>query len=361
MNAPPLVTTAPFPAGSPPASLGFIGQPGTTILYGNGGIGDPFHQGLRVGAGLWLDCEQTCGIDGSYFFLAQSTEHFHADSGTFPILARPFFIGNPPTPSESAQLVAFPPGFTFAGGTPIPSATGSIDANTSTSLWGAELNARECLVCRGGCGVSYRADLFAGFRYLDLADQLTIQENLVLGANNPFPAGTAVQVNDSFRTHNQFYGGQIGIEGEARSGQFFLNGRFSMALGGTAELVTINGNQFVTPPGGPTQTFTGGLLALSSNIGAHPDGAFSFVPELTLNAGMNVLPRLRVFAGYNFLLWTNVLRASEQIDRVIDVNLVPNLVPPGVFPPLVPERPRVPYVQDTFWAQGVQVGVEFRW
>jgi hypothetical protein len=361
MSAPPLLTTAPFPAGSPPGSLGFIGQPGTRVLYGNGPIGDPFHQGLRISGGLWLDCEQTCGIDASYFFLGSGDDHFHADSAAFPVLTRPFFQGNPPVPVESGQLVAFPPGFTFAGGTPIPSATGSFDATTSTSLWGAEINARECLVCRGGSNISYRADLFAGFRYLDLSDRLIMQENLVLGANNTFPVGTTVQVNDSFQTHDQFYGGQFGIRAEARSGSFFLNGKLSLAIGGTNELVTINGNQFVTQPGLATQTFTGGLLALSSNIGAHPNGSFSFVPELAINAGLNVMPRLRVFVGYNFMLWTSVLRASEQIDRVIDVNLVPNLVPPGVFPPLVPERPRVPFFQNDFWAQGIQIGAEFRW
>jgi hypothetical protein len=361
MNSPPLLTTAPFPAGSPPGSTGFIGQPGTKVLYGNGPIGDPFHQGLRISAGVWLDCEQTCGIDGSYFFLGESGEHFHADTAGFPVLTRPFFLANPPTPGESGQLVSFPGGFTFVNGSPIPTVSGSFDVNTTTSLWGAEVNARECLVCRGGNNVSYRADVFAGFRYLDLADQVVMQENLILGANNTFPSGTTVQVNDSFRTHNQFYGGQVGIRGEARSGSFFLDSRLSLALGGTSELITINGNQFVTPPGGPTQTFTGGLLALSSNIGRHPDGSFSFVPEFTINVGMQVTPRLRVYGGYNFMLWTNVLRASEQIDRVIDVNLVPNLVPPGVFPPLVPERPRVPFFQNDFWAQGVQIGAEFRW
>ena len=60
-------------------------------------------------------------------------------------------------------------------------------------------------------------------------------------------------------------------------------------------------------------------------------------------------------------MMSRVMRASEQIDRVIDVNLVPNFVPPGVFNPVFPARPAVFLRQNDFWAQGVQLGMELRW
>ena len=144
-------------------------------------------------------------------------------------------------------------------------------------------------------------------------------------------------------------------------GAVFTEVKASLAIGGTVQTLLIDGNQFITQPGQPTQVFRGGLLAAGSNIGRRTHGAFSFVPELTINSGVEVRRGVRLFAGYNFLLWTRVIRASEQIDRVLDVNQVPNLVPPGAFPPVVPPRPAALFRQDDFWAQGVQVGVELRW
>lgn len=362
MKAPALVTTAPPPTTSPPPSFGFLGQPGTTILYGGGAIGDSFHQGARFTTGVWLDDCQTCGVEARYFFLGESIQRFHADSNAFAILTRPFFRQNPPNPQESGQIVSFPPGFTFGNETAIPDVQGAIDIQTLTSLWGIEFNAKECL-CRCGarCG-GYRVDLFAGFRYLDLQDRLAIQENLLVGQNDPVVApGTTAVVNDKFSSHNQFYGGQVGFRSEYHYDNLFAELRGSVAIGGTAQTLVVDGSQFVTPPGQPTQIFPGGLLAVSSNIGRHTRGAFSVVPEITLNAGYQVTPGLRFFVGYDFLLWTRVMRASEQIDRSIDVNLVPNLVPPGVFGPVFPERPAVFLRQNDFWAQGVQVGLQARW
>jgi hypothetical protein len=362
MNSPPLVSTGTTPTVSPPTSFGFIGQPGTTVLYGNGPIGNSFHSGGRFTAGMWMDECQTCGLETSLFFLGQSIEQFHADSIGFPVLTRPFFRANPPTPQESGQLVSFPPGFTFGNGTAIPDLTGAIDVRTVTQLWGLEFTAKECLCLRGRpCG-GFRIDLFAGFRYLDLMDQLTIQERLLIGGNDPLvPAGTTATVDDRFSTHNQFYGAQVGVQAEYRRKLMFAEFKGSIGLGGTAQTLVIDGSQLVTQPGQGTQVFQGGLLALPSNMGRFTHGEFSFVNELAVNLGMQITPGMRVFVGYDFLFWTRVMRASEQIDRVIDVNQVPNFVPPGTFPPIFPPRPVVLFTQNDFWVQGIQVGMQFRW
>jgi Putative beta barrel porin-7 (BBP7) len=363
MQAPPLVTTAPTGNASPPTSFGFLGQPGTTVLYGGGPIGEAFHNGGRFTAGLWLDDCQTCGLEGSFFFLGQSVEKFHADSIGFPILTRPIFRANPPNPQESGQLVSFPPGFTFQDGSAVPDVVGAIDIRTATQIWGMEINGRECL-CRHEmpCGGGYRIDLFAGFRYLDLRDRLSIQENLVIGANDPLqPPGTTARVEDRFDTFNHFYGAQFGFDSEYRRERLFVELKGSLSLGGTAQVLDIEGSQLITQPGQNPQAFQGGLLALASNIGRHTKGQFSVAPEITLNTGVQLTPAMRVFVGYNFLYWTRVLRAGEQIDRVIDVNQVPNFVPPGTFPPIFPPRPAVFFNQNDFWAQGVQVGMQVRW
>src|SRR5437879_4999432 len=50
---PPLVTTS--PAGTPQASAGVVGQPGTTVLFGNSDVVGDMRPGIRLGMGAWLN------------------------------------------------------------------------------------------------------------------------------------------------------------------------------------------------------------------------------------------------------------------------------------------------------------------
>jgi hypothetical protein len=71
-----------------------------------------------------------------------------------------------------------------------------------------------------------------------------------------------------------------------------------------------------------------------------------------------VTPNVQVYAGYNFLYWSNVIRPGDQIDRTVDLTFVPNAPP---VPPSGQNRPAPTFGQSDFWAQGVQFGVQFRW
>ena len=172
-------------------------------------------------------------------------------------------------------------------------------------------------------------------------------------------------LEDFFGTNNQFYGGQVGVRAEWWRNRFYAEARTSLAIGGTAQQLQINGFLVETPPppAAPT-TFAGGLLALpGANIGNYSTGRFSFVAETTLNVGYQFLPRLRGFVGYNFLYWTNVMRPGDQIDRNIDVTRVPRFLPPALLAqiaPLVPPQPAVLFKQTDFWAQGLNIGLEFK-
>ena len=86
-------------------------------------------------------------------------------------------------------------------------------------------------------------------------------------------------------------------------------------LGDTVQILDINGSQRFVSPTGVVQNFTGGLLALPSNIGHFTNNAFSVVPEIGVNLGYQILPRLRGFVGYNMLYWSNVIRPGTSIDR----------------------------------------------
>ena len=57
----------------------------------------------------------------------------------------------------------------------------------------------------------------------------------------------------------------------------------------------------------------------ATNSGSFTRNEFSVVPEIGINLGYNVTQNLRLFAGYNFLYWTNVLRVADQVDTTLNV------------------------------------------
>src|SRR5262249_39329755 len=158
-----------------------------------------------------------------------------------------------------------------------------------------------------------------------------------------------------FSTRNRFYGGQLGTAIEFRRGPWTLDFRGKVGLGLTHQTVDISGVTVLTRPGGAQQFFSGGLLTAPSNIGHYNRDRFSVVPELGVTLGYQVTDHWKIFAGYNFLYWTNVVRPGGQIDRNINTNIVPSLALTAGqrgngTGPLVP----APQLHDTdFWAHGV--------
>jgi hypothetical protein len=341
-TAPPLVTTSTDGTGVTDR-FGFLNQSSTSVLFG-GPYDGGARSGFRGNAGLWLDtwCEEAIEFGG--FFLASRNKGFSASTDQFPILARPFFNVNSNT--EFAELVGFP-----------GIATGRVAISTPSSLWGLDSNLRcnVCLTC------DHRFDLFLGFRYLNLDEGLTITEEVQGQAGAPAPFTNALTiVNDSFNTHNQFYGGQIGFDSEWKYGPWSIDVRGKLALGATEQQLTINGLETITAANGSTSSFTGGLLALPSNIGNHSKAQFSVVPEVGLTVGYQLTNTIRLYAGYNFLYWSNVARPGEQIDRNLDVTQIPNFTIAGARPTGQP-NPGVPFRQSDYWAQGIMIGIEYRY
>src|SRR5262249_54735384 len=148
-SLPPLVTTS--PAGTPRTLAGILGGPSTVTLFGGSRVADDLRSGMRLSGGLWLDDEQSIGIEVSAFYLDPEGAGFGAASSGSPILARPFF--NAVTGAGDAELVAFPGVL-----------AGSVTAQASTSLWGGEVNGRFNLLC----DCNSRVDGLVGYRYLHL-------------------------------------------------------------------------------------------------------------------------------------------------------------------------------------------------
>jgi hypothetical protein len=340
-GVPPLVTTS--TPGTPQAQAGVLGAPSTTTLFGNENVNGGERPGMRFRVGGWFDAAQTCGIQGEYFLLGSTVTRFAASSPGDPILARPFF--NAVTGAPDAELVAFP-----------GVVAGSVLVNaTSSGLLGAGVDLRQnlCCGCRG------RLDVLVGWRTLHLSDGLGVTENLTsTDPNNPnIPLGTNLVIADRIETHNDFNGINLGLTGELNAGPLVVTGLARVALGYNRNVVDLGGSRTVTAPGGTPNVQAGGLLALSSNSGRVSSIEGTAVPELGVQVGYAVLPRVRLFAGYSWVFWPDVVRPGHQIDLTVN----PGLLPPVTPPVSGPNRPALNLTREDFWAQGITFGLECRY
>ena len=341
---------------NPNAALnGYLGEPGTAALLGPGAFVGSTRSGLRVRAGLWFDDSASCGLDASAFFLGRRSASAALGSDQFPLITRPIFAPNlvPGTNAplgENGEAVAVP-GILRS----------TLSARGDSRLWGADVNLRKSLC--SPCDT--RAEVFAGYRHLGLRESLTVTEDItVIGPGGDRlaitdPIGTRVVVQDRFATRNDFNGGQIGALYERRIGRWDWDARGSVALGSTHQVLDIDGFQVRQRPGAAPMTFRGGLLAAGPNLGHFTRDRFSVVPEISLNVGYQVTPGLRVYAGYNFLYWTNVVRPGDQIDRTVDLTFVPNALAGANFSGQF--RPRPLFKQSDLAVNGIQVGLDWRW
>ncbi len=326
----------------PPGSGGILGLGAVTVFGGS--VDNEDRIGGRFTLGTWLDDCGTVGLEGGYLFLGSRSVPFSAGSNGGPgtaVIGRPFFDVSRGAPNS--QLVASP-----------GLLAGTVGVNLSSRLQGAELNGVYNLCC-GCCG---RLELLGGLRYLQLNEGLGVGENLQVLPGVPGIGGNAFITDDQFDTANHFYGGQLGARAEVRRGKLFLTATAKVALGDNHETVVINGSSTITPAGRLPVTLPGGLLALPTNIGHYNHDSFAVVPEAGLTIGYQLGEHLRVYAGYTFLYWSDVARPGEQIDVGVNAARLP-VVPPFVGP-VGAARPAFTFRETDFWAQGVHVGLEYR-
>ncbi len=348
-NAPlpiPIVTTGDPKVGFPTLNTaGAIGQPGTQVLLGNSSQDLGSFSGMRFTLGSWLDQEQLFGLEVSGFLLQRQVNQFVANSDVngYPPLYFPRF--NPAAGIEDALPIA----------DPLRGFAGGVVVTSTLQLWGTEANAVLSLWRQGDVEIT----LLGGFRYADLRETLQIHNTTIdLGS------GDVTSLNDFFGTRNQFYGAQLGAQFGAQYESWSIDLNAKVAFGNTHQVVDIQGNTTqagpnpLVPPG--VGTFPGGFFAQPSNIGHYTADQFTVIPSVNLNLSYQVSKQWRLFFGYEFMYWNQVVRPGDQMSH--SVNLTQNAVldPNGTGHLIGPAQPAPLFNRTSFWANGVNFGMEFR-
>jgi hypothetical protein len=332
--------------GSPGDAVpGALGQPGTQILFG-GNIENEERYGERFTAGYWLSKEEIVGLEGSLLFLDKRTIRFDDSSPGQPVLARPFFDGV--TGAPNAAFIA----------TPLIQ-SGGIHIDLSSKLWGAEINGRVEAWRQLSCHDSYRIDILAGFRHLELDEGLGITQASAFLPTAGITDVASVSTFDQFDTRNFFYGGQAGIDAEFIHDHWFLKLLGKIAVGANREIVGIEGSRVATSPSGTATVIPGGFLAQPTNIGRFSRSEFAVLPELGVSVGYQLTCHVRASVGYSVIYLSNAVRPGDQIDLTINTSQIPPLT--GLFAPMGPPRPAFSFRDTDFWAQGVTASLEFRY
>ena len=343
---PPLLTTT---TGDPfSATSGGLADPDTVVLIGNSGASYDVFSGLRLTVGA--DLAGGCALEVSGFLLEKQTNilSFGSNANGVPFLFRPVFNTNTGNPN-AGELVALEGVF-----------SGSTTVWTGSRLWGFETNLTGSLGRWGQLSL----DGLIGFRYLRLDEDLRISSfsTGVGGASGTiaFNGGVTdtVITDERFGTRNQFYGAQVGLRSATRWDRFDLATTVKVALGAIHQVIDITGTTTGISAGTPT-TVNGAVLAVASNIGRFARDDFAVVPELNLQFGYAVNDRLRTYIGYDFLYCSSVVRPGDQINNRVDDRQVP--MSPLFVPGFTGNSPPPPFQRADFWAQGINLGIEFRY
>jgi hypothetical protein len=352
---PALVTTS--PAGTPQATAGVL--PDAQVLYGDGDIADEWRHGAQVRLGWWLVDGQFLGVEGHYMALeSESTSDvfdstFSMGAGPGVILARPFTDvtnGFPGVPA--AQLIAFP---AFQNGAFNYPLDGSISVAFDSDFQSAGAVLRHVLWA--DFERNFRLDVLGGYRFVNLDENLLVRATRVTPPLAGDPA-IVTESTDSFDTDNEFHGGEVGLLLEIYKGRWTVEMLGKCALGNNHQEVTIDGFTTNSAAGAPPAVFTGGVLALPSNIGTFSQDEFAAVPEAHVKVKYDLWDNLRFTIGYRFIYISEAVRPGDQIDTNLTTTQLPAPLPPA-GPGVPGGSPIQTFNSTSVWMHGMDVGLEW--
>src|SRR5262249_28579405 len=132
-----------------------------------------------------------------------------------------------------------------------------------------------------------------------------------------------------------------------------------LGVGDSHRLSNIFGNTTVIAPDGTAAAAVGGLLASPSNFGAHTDDDFAFTLQAAIKLHYLITQHITIGIGYDFLVWHDVVRPGNQIDRTVDLRQVPSSL--QFVANTNATRPDGTPHSHSFWAQGLAFEVGLRY
>ncbi len=336
ISSPALVNNSPF--GVDPVT----GGAGVQSVFGGGdGIDFGLLPGFRLSGGTYLGSDQKVGIGGRGYGLFESGQSFSQTSngsGTpgNPSIGLPFY--NLFLNEEDAFLVAFQDNLG-------PDKEGVVRANSDLDMYGADGSLYLLLARSEGM----RMDLLGGYTFNLLRNSIGVES---VSTSFRFPTnGQITTTNDLFATENVFNGGHLGVLSSVVKSRVSFSTLAKVAFGNMRQTSTVRGFSIVQDALGNQQALGAGILTQPSNIGATTRDTFAFIPELGIKLGFAACENVQFTVGYTVMMWSGVAMAGDQIDSVVDpTQLV--LVNAG-------SRPNSLLNDNTFWMQGVDLGLNF--
>jgi len=287
VRVPPVVTTGPASAGL--FNAGALGQPGTAPLFGGQRMLGNWRAGVRSEMGLWLDDDHKWGVSGRFYSLFSTSDQLTGGSDGSSVVNLPQFVPVLGTTIQFPAYVGFP-GIT----------TGSVYASTQTNFAGGDMSLRRALMQNQ----RFRLDVLAGYRQLHLGDEIGDHFTVVGSQVAPALAPTLTG-DDSLRTRNNFFGGQLGGVGSVTWKRWTLETTTAVALG-----VNVSDLDFSR-----TRLASVGVIGpfplVQSNI-SNRTTYFGTATEAGLKLAYRVSDHAKLTFGYTGLYWWNLRRAQDQ-------------------------------------------------
>ncbi len=333
VSSPALVNTSDF---------GVLPIAGTTTVFGGGdGIDFGLLPGFRLSGGTYLGSDQKVGIGGRGYGLFEANQSYARSSTgsgnpSNPSIGIPFY--NLFQNQEDAFLVAYQDG----NGR---DKEGLVRARSDLSMYGADGSLYLLLTRSEGM----RMDLLGGYTFNLLRSSVGVE---TVSDGFRFPNnGLNTVTNDLFATENVFHGGHLGVLSSVVKSRVSFSTLAKVAFGSMRQTSTVSGFSNLRDALGNESSLGAGILTQPSNIGVNTRDTFGFIPELGIKLGFAATQNMQVTVGYTMMMWSGVAMAGDQIDNVVD--------PTQLVLPNAGTRPNSLLNDNTFWMQGVDLGVNF--
>jgi hypothetical protein len=326
------------------------------------------HSGVRLTVGSWFDSDRSIGMDASIYDLERLgralTVTTTRGNNQFPVPTpfTNFTLG--PVVQVASGNGGVAPQLTFVG-TPVIF-TGAVNSNTRVSLttWtaGGDLNLR-CTALQYGC---VHIGALVGFRSFAFEENFNLNQvaTLSLTPLTPLPTGFApitlgVTDTNGVRTHNTFFGSQIGCEIDSYCGRFYLRVQEKAGVGAMIQNVSVDGNVTTTINNAgtvlPPISTQGGILVGPGDVGNHSRTRVAYFSDTSLKLGYMLTDWLRCHIGYDVLTMTNIARPGS-VSGISTATVAASVA--GTSTTVNVAQPSFAFHDSTVWIHGLNFGFE---